>query len=60
MARKKDTLAKPVMIRMDQDTHARIRTIAEANGLSVSDIIRLSVRRQLPSLASGQTRLTPA
>ena len=60
MPAKKETLEKPVMVRMDRDMHNRIRALAEANGLSTSDIIRLSVRRQLPALASGQTRLNPA
>lgn len=49
-----------MMIRMDQATHARLKAIAEANGLSTSDLVRLSVHRQLPALNAGQTRLLPS
>ena len=33
--------------------------IAKANGLNTSDIVRMAVRRQLPSLKRGNTSLRP-
>jgi hypothetical protein len=60
MKPRKIALEAPVMVRMDRDTLSRIRSIAQANGLSASDIIRLSVRRQLPKLTIGQTCLEPS
>jgi hypothetical protein len=57
MTKKKLPLSKPIMIRMDEQMRARVETVARANGLNTSEIIRLSVSRQLPSLMSGQTKL---
>lgn len=48
------------MVRMEKSTHDRLKAIAKANGLTVSDIMRLSVTRQLPALSSGLTKLHPA
>lgn len=48
------------MVRMEKATHDQVKAIAKANGLTVSDIMRLSVKRQLPALSSGQTKLNPA
>lgn len=57
MPKKKAPLTKPVMIRMDQQMRDRIESVAQANGLNTSDIVRLAVSRQLPALMSGQTKL---
>lgn len=48
------------MIRMDHGMREQIEAIAKANDLSTSDIIRMSVRRQLPALKLGQTKLLSA
>lgn len=48
------------MVRMEKASHERLKAIAKANGLTVSDIVRISVTRQLPALSAGQTKLKPA
>jgi hypothetical protein len=57
---KKQPLSKPVMIRMEEGMKQEVEAIAAANDLSASDIIRLAVRRQLPSLKSGGTSFRTA
>lgn len=50
--------SSPVMVRMDISLVADLRQIAKANGLSMSDIVRLAISRELPSLRAGNTTLT--
>lgn len=54
---KRKSLSHPVMVRMDNLMKAEILLLAQANGLSASDIIRLAVSHQLPSLRAGHTAL---
>jgi hypothetical protein len=45
------------MVRMESGMKADIESIAKANNLTASDIVRLAVGRQLPHLKSGRTAL---
>ena len=54
---KKAALSNPVMIRMDPTMKRELESVAKANDLSTSDIVRLAVSRQLPFLKSGRTSL---
>lgn len=55
MSRSRKT--KPVMIRMEDILHAEIKAAAIANDLTVSDIVRLAIRQQIPAIRSGKTKL---
>jgi hypothetical protein len=48
------------MVRFSGTSKEALQSVAEANGLSLSAIIRLAVDRQLPALKSGGTVLRPA
>ena len=50
---------RPVMIRMPDDLKTDCAQIAVANDLTLSDIIRIAVRLQLPELKAGRLKLTP-
>jgi hypothetical protein len=60
MSRPKQSLGDPVMVRFAAASKETLQSVAEANGLSLSAIIRLAVERQLPALRSGGTSLRPA
>ena len=51
--------SRPVMIRMSEELKGDCSRIAEANGLTISDVVRLSVHRNLPDLKAGRLRLNP-
>jgi len=57
--RKKRNLSNPVMVRMEDSMREDLDAIAKANGLNTSDIVRMAVSRQLPSLKRGNTSLRP-
>jgi len=57
---KKRKLSNPVMVRMEDTMRIDLEAIAKANGLNTSDVVRLAVSRQLPSLMHGHTSLRPA
>lgn len=44
---KRPPLAKPTMVRMPREMRAELEDLAAKNGLSVSDVVRLAVRKQL-------------
>jgi hypothetical protein len=56
---KKRNLSNPVMVRMEDSMRIDLEAIARANGLNTSDIVRMAVSRQLPSLKRGSTSLRP-
>lgn len=45
------------MVRLDNSMKTDLLQIAKANGLTLSDIMRLAVTRQLPGLKSGAVSL---
>ena len=53
----KRSLSNPVMVRLDNSMKTDLLQIAKANGLTLSDIMRLAVTRQLPGLKSGAVSL---
>lgn len=57
---KKQPLSKPLMVRMEEEMKQDVEAIARANDLTTSDIVRLAIRRQLPSLKSGGTQFQPS
>lgn len=57
---KKQGFSKPMMVRMEHGMKEEIESIATANDLTSSDIIRMAVKRQLPALRSGRTTFKPA
>ena len=60
MSQRKQKLTKPIMVRMNDAMKQDIERIAAANDLTTSDIIRLAMHRQLPSLRQGDTNLQPS
>lgn len=55
--KRKQPLTTPIMVRMDQSMKADLYQVAKANGLSISDIVRLACRLQMPRLKAGETAL---
>jgi hypothetical protein len=49
-----------MMIRMDDQMARDLKTAARANDLTISDIVRLAVREQMPAIRSGKTKLQPS
>ena len=56
---KNRNLSNPVMTRMDSSMRIDLEAIAKANGLNISDIVRLAISRQLPALKRGKISLFP-
>jgi predicted DNA-binding protein len=54
-------LYKPVTkitnVRLPDEMHNRLDAISTASQLSISDIIRLCIRRQLPNIERGRFKL---
>jgi hypothetical protein len=45
------------MVRLPLQMKADCELIAEVNGITVSDVIRLSIKRNLPDLKAGRLKL---
>jgi hypothetical protein len=56
-AKKRQPLANPIMVRMEHAMKEDIERIATANALTASDVVRLAVRRSLPSLKNSRVTL---
>lgn len=50
----KNKLGKPFVVRLEHAQKEQVQAVASANDLTVSDIIRLSIRQQLPALRAGK------
>jgi hypothetical protein len=50
----KKQLGKPFVVRLEHSQKEEVKAVASANSLTVSDIIRLSIRHQLPAIRAGK------
>jgi predicted DNA-binding protein len=50
-------VTKITNVRLPDEMHNRLENISSASQLSVSDIIRLCIRRQLPNMERGRFKL---
>jgi hypothetical protein len=50
---------KPVPVRLDGHTQARLKRAAKRMGSNTSCVIRLALIQQLPAIESGVIRLAP-
>lgn len=49
-------LGKPFVVRMEDAQKEAVQAVAAANSLTVSDIIRLAVKTQLPAMRAGAVK----
>ena len=50
---------KPIPVRLDDRTRARLNNAAKRLGSNASSIIRFSIYNQLPQIEAGRILLTP-
>ena len=56
----KEKLGQPFVVRLEHSQKEQVQAVAAANNLTVSDIIRLSIRTQLPAIKSGHIKFRPS
>jgi len=52
--------SKPLQLRLSPDIRARLNRIATANGISVLDVVRLSLSSSLPAIEEKGLTIQPA
>ena len=57
LTKTKQQLGKPFVVRLEHSQKQEVQEVAAANDLTVSDIIRLSIRNHLPVIKAGLSRI---
>lgn len=56
LSKSKQKLGKPIVVRLEHSQKQEVESIAAANNLTVSDIMRVALRTQLREIRSGRLK----
>lgn len=56
ISKTKQKLGKPIVVRLEHSQKQEVESVAAANNLTVSDIMRVALRQQLPEIRAGRLK----
>lgn len=60
ISKTKQQLGKPFVVRLEHSQKEEVQAVAAANDLTITDIIRMAIRHQLPAIRRGGVKLKSA